>query len=59
MAGLQSGNKIWEDWLKTGYPKILQDLEIWMGKLKVTKPATKFEKIHLKANLNAKVNQNY
>ena len=57
MAGLQSGNKIWEDWLRTSlnamvnlyiYSKILYDLEIWMDKVKVTKAATKFEKIHLK-----------
>ena len=48
MAGLQSGIKIWEDWLRTRLnPKILYDLEIWMDKVKVTKATTKFEKIHL------------
>ena len=30
-----------------GEPKILYDLEIWMDIVKVTKAATKFEKIHL------------
>ena len=52
MAGLQSGNKIWEEWPRTSLNamvnlKILYDLEIWMEKVKVTKAATKFEKIHL------------
>ena len=52
MARLQSGNKIWEGWLRTSLfylnaMVILYDLEIWMGKVKVTEAATKFEKIHL------------
>ena len=50
MAGLQSGNKIWEDWLRTSLnamvTKILYDLKIWMDKVKVTKAATKFTKFH-------------
>ena len=45
MAGMQSGNEIWEDWLKTSLNAmvnltLLYDLEIWMDKVKVTKVAT-------------------
>ena len=51
MAGLQSSNKIWEDWLRTSLNAMVNlryyDLEIWMDKVKVTKATTKFEKFHL------------
>ena len=51
MAGLQSGNKIWEEWLRTSLnpmvnPRYCMTLKFEMDKVKVTKAATKFEKIH-------------
>ena len=50
MAGLQSGNKIWEDSLRTSL-KAMVNLRYCMTLkfewTKVTKVPTKFEKIHL------------
>ena len=61
MAGLQSGNKIWEDWLRTSL-KAMVNLRYCM----TLKSANKIWEDPLRTNLNAKVylhvtevNQNY
>ena len=53
VAGLQSGNKIWENWLKTSLNpmvnlKILYDLEIWMDKVQGHKRVSTEKKLKRK-----------
>ena len=64
MAGLQSGKKIWKDWLRSSLNTMVNlrycmTLKFEWTKSRSQKHQTKIWEDTLTTNLNAKVNQNY